>query len=67
LSDEVQPLTTTDDIELEVKDLGPQIGWRTVFLIEYVRSLRFVLGWKLTERPREDLSSSMLSFTSFPA
>jgi len=28
---------TLDDSELQVKDLGPQIGWRTVFLIEYVR------------------------------
>jgi very-long-chain enoyl-CoA reductase len=26
-----------DESELQVKDLGPQIGWRTVFLIEYVR------------------------------
>ena len=25
-------------IELQVKDLGPQIGWRTVFLVEYVSS-----------------------------
>ncbi|TFK27845.1 hypothetical protein FA15DRAFT_754029 [Coprinopsis marcescibilis] len=25
--------------ELQVKDLGPQIGWRTVFLIEYVGPL----------------------------
>jgi very-long-chain enoyl-CoA reductase len=26
-----------DGAELSVKDLGPQIGWKTVFLIEYVR------------------------------
>ena len=25
--------------ELVVKDLGPQISWRTVFLIEYVRAM----------------------------
>lgn len=24
---------------LQVKDLGPQISWRTVFLVEYVRPL----------------------------
>ena len=27
------------DGELQVKDLGSQIGWRTVFLVEYVRLL----------------------------
>ena len=26
-----------DGVELEVKDLGPQISWITVFMIEYVR------------------------------
>jgi very-long-chain enoyl-CoA reductase len=26
-----------DGSELAVKDLGPQISWKTVFLIEYVR------------------------------
>ena len=25
-----------DGEELSVKDLGPQISWRTVFLVEYV-------------------------------
>jgi very-long-chain enoyl-CoA reductase len=29
-----------DGAELAVKDLGPQISWRTVFLVEYVRALR---------------------------
>lgn len=24
------------DGEIQVKDLGPQISWRTVFLVEYV-------------------------------
>jgi very-long-chain enoyl-CoA reductase len=28
-----------DGAELAVKDLGPQISWRTVFLVEYVRAL----------------------------
>ena len=27
----------TDNAELQVKDLGPQISWQTVFMIEYVR------------------------------
>lgn len=30
-----------DGSEVTVKDLGPQIGWRTVFLIEYVRSVSY--------------------------
>ncbi|KAJ3555346.1 hypothetical protein NM688_g2629 [Phlebia brevispora] len=29
----------TDGTELEIKDLGPQISWKTVFLIEYVGPL----------------------------
>ncbi len=28
-----------DGAEVTVKDLGPQIGWKTVFLIEYVRPI----------------------------
>jgi very-long-chain enoyl-CoA reductase len=29
--------------ELQVKDLGPQVSWRTVFLAEYVRIIHFNL------------------------
>ena len=32
-----------DGAELVVKDLGPQIGWRTVFLVEYVRAVHHVI------------------------
>ncbi len=35
--DQLQELGIGDGAELTVKDLGPQISWRTVFLIEYVR------------------------------
>lgn len=39
LKDEItlQQAGVTDGGELVVKDLGPQISWRTVFVIEYVR------------------------------
>jgi len=30
---------TSQVVELQVKDLGPQIGWRTVFFVEYVSYL----------------------------
>lgn len=32
----LQALGVADGDELTVKDLGPQISWKTVFLIEYV-------------------------------
>ncbi|KLO13034.1 hypothetical protein SCHPADRAFT_874581 [Schizopora paradoxa] len=37
--DQLQELEIKDGAELTVKDLGPQISWRTVFLIEYVGPL----------------------------
>ena len=47
LDDEVKISTVLgvklEGAELQVKDLGPQISWRTVFLIEYVRTTS--LGW----------------------
>jgi very-long-chain enoyl-CoA reductase len=43
LDDEAKISTVLGDklegAELQVKDLGPQISWRTVFLIEYVRTI----------------------------
>ena len=34
--DTLAKLGISDGGELAIKDLGPQIGWKTVFLIEYV-------------------------------
>ncbi|KAJ7459821.1 3-oxo-5-alpha-steroid 4-dehydrogenase-domain-containing protein [Mycena latifolia] len=34
--DSIIPFTATGDAELIVGDLGPQVAWRTVFLVEYV-------------------------------
>lgn len=39
----------TDGGELTVKDLGRQISWKTVFLIEYVRSLLNNINGGLTD------------------
>lgn len=43
LSDEVtlQAAGISEDAELGVKDLGPQISWRTVFLVEYVSLIHY--------------------------
>jgi len=50
LADDVT-LKDTDGAELSVKDLGPQISWKVVFLIEYVSYFIFfvVVIWMLTD------------------
>jgi very-long-chain enoyl-CoA reductase len=50
LGDEVKLIDTglnEDGAELTVKDLGPQISWKTVFLVEYVGLclLCHMFGW----------------------
>jgi very-long-chain enoyl-CoA reductase len=39
-----------DGGELVLKDLGPQVSWKTVFLVEYVRLLVLSLSRALTEK-----------------
>jgi len=39
-----------DGGELVLKDLGPQVSWKTVFLVEYVRLLVLSLCRALTEK-----------------
>jgi hypothetical protein len=48
-------------VKLYVKDLGPQISWKTVFLAEYVRLCHFPLANAMMEVCRPDLYSSILS------
>ncbi len=48
-SDTIQTLNLRNGSKLYVKDLGPQIGWKTVFLAEYAGPL-FVYLW-IYQRP----------------
>lgn len=51
------------ETELVIKDLGPQISWRTVFLVEYVCGFVSLLvhrQLRLTRLLRAVLSSSIL-------
>lgn len=42
--DDSTKASSLGDTTVYLKDLGPQISWRTVFLIEYVRDCFAVLG-----------------------
>ena len=44
MDDETQVLEAigAKELELQVKDLGPQLAWRTVYMIEYVRTSSFL-------------------------
>lgn len=48
-SENVKTLGLKNGAKLYYKDLGPQIGWKTVFLVEYAGPL-FVYLW-LYQRP----------------
>lgn len=48
-SDTIQSLNLSAGAKLYVKDLGPQIGWKTVFLAEYAGPLAVYL-W-IYQRP----------------
>ena len=53
-----------DGGELVVKDLGPQVSWRTVFVAEYVRFF-FCLSILSTYRHRLNFSKKRLDHSSF--
>ena len=48
-NDTVENLNLSNNTQLYFKDLGPQIGWKTVFLAEYAGPL-FVYLW-VYQRP----------------
>lgn len=48
-SDTLKSLSVSDGGKLYLKDLGPQISWKTVFLVEYAGPL-FLYLW-IYQRP----------------